>query len=258
MVGPIVAAHAATGSTFLQFQDGSVGSFLTNAFDGSGNWTGATLGTSGSSYPILATFQPTTAMNYIPYTPAGVPLEGVPLTGNLSYTATTMPNIAGGTGNGYAQSTVSTYNQAYASVTLTMTGTGAYAGLGTLFSMTATAVTPSIPAGNLSGQQGGNSATLSGSDVLPAQPNVVTFSSPYIDFSSANTKNYGLSYSGVSPSFVIAGAFPMQYLANFSAETTGTFAAIFPQLPPVPEPGTLSMLFGLGVSGSVLLRRRRR
>jgi hypothetical protein len=256
MLGQITSAHAATSTTFAQFQDGTPGSFLTNSFSG-GAWTGATLGTTGPTpYPILFTFQPSSLLGYIPYTPAGVPLEGENISAILTYTATTQPNIGGGLNNGFAAATATDLVQPWASVTINVTATGAMSGLGTLLSMTATAASPTIAAGNLDGTPGGTSAALKGSDV--GSTSVVTFMSPYIDFTGATTNNYGLSYSGVSPSYTASGPMFGQWITNFNAETTGTFAAAWVAPPTTPEPSAVSLLVGMGATGSLLLRRRRK
>jgi hypothetical protein len=248
MFGQIAVANAAT---FGQFQDGTAGTSLVNSFT-AGTWTSATLGTT-ATYHVQWQYVPSGGgSQFIPYN-ADAPV-GINIPAILSYTATTTnpsaPSISG-------------FQQNYDSVTLTVTGTGTGAKYGVLLQMTAVDTLPFNNAGFLSGGAGASSATFQGSD-QPSAPDTVTFSTPgtglpgfenYIDWTGVSNRAYALSYSGVTPLFGQGGSFPNFFINNFVAETTGTFSALFPNT--VPEPGSLSMLLGLGLTGGLFLRRRR-
>jgi len=120
-------------------------------------------------------------------------------------------------------------------------------------------VTPSgfpLVAGTLSGPNGGSSATYSGSDVNPPPgfANNVTFSSAYLNFTGSFNDAYAYSFSSVSPFFSLGGAFPFQFINRFTAAGSGTFSSDV-----VPEPGSIALLAGMGITfGGIAFSRRRR
>lgn len=97
-----------------------------------------------------------------------------------------------------------------------------------------------------SGGSGGFSASsLSGT---------VTFSSDFLDFSSAIQRDVGVSFSSIIPGLSID---PSGFLSDFTAAATGTFSSN-PTPVFIPEPSTYGMVGAVGVFGLIVLARRRR
>jgi hypothetical protein len=117
----------------------------------------------------------------------------------------------------------------------------------------------------MSGQQpqggsGGNSATFAGTDLGGGSAlynNTVTFTSDFVNFNNATNKAFGWSYTNVNPLLNLGGTFPNYYISSFVANGSGNFSALLGPAP-VPEPGTLAMFVGMGISGGLLTLRRRR
>jgi hypothetical protein len=265
---------AATPVTFAQFSDGSEGTFLTNNGSGS-SWVSSTLGTTGA-YPIEFTFN--SLSNVIaPATVQATPFN-LPIAANLNYSAVT-PAIS--TGDAYAVPTLgggAEQNFTGITISITANGTQTIGGItipngANLLTMTSGMMAPPTEVGGiLSGTTTTHSATFAGGTAPGG--NTTIFSSDYLGGENLlnpgsfdNTDNtseqnyegaYALSYSNVLPDFELAGPTFSQYILALSAETTGTFSALLPTENIVPEPGTMALLIGSGVTGLSLLARRRR
>ena len=103
---------------------------------------------------------------------------------------------------------------------------------------------------NLTGQIGGGAGNFQTSD----PPNTLTYTSDFIDFSSAVSKSRSISFTSATPSFVVA---PDGILQSFTAAGTGTFAVDYVAATSVPEPTTVALL-GIGFIGAGMARRRMR
>lgn len=111
-------------------------------------------------------------------------------------------------------------------------------------------LTVSFSNGNLFGEVGGGSASMSVSTPPLTQ---VVYTSDFLDFSAVNTQRaFGLSFSSVTPSLAIGAA---NQLRTFSAAGTGTFSS--EPVPDVatPEPASMGLLGG-GLLGLVAFGRR--
>lgn len=104
----------------------------------------------------------------------------------------------------------------------------------------------------ISGNNGGNSATLSAT--TPTQ--IVTFASDFITFFATTDRNLSLSFSSVNPPLMLGAG---NFLANFTTAGTGTFAsnpAPVPFLPPtaanVSVGGRVFSALGRGVPNAVV------
>src|SRR5579884_2491376 len=89
LVSYALPAMATTPVTFAQFTDGSQGTFLANAFDGMGNWTGATLTGNYSSLAQNIQFN-FDDLSGTPATLQPTPFDK-PITAFLTYSAQTLP-----------------------------------------------------------------------------------------------------------------------------------------------------------------------
>ena len=121
-------------------------------------------------------------------------------------------------------------------------------------------LTVSMTTGTLAGQNGGSTASLSGTQSSTSFDQV-NYASDFLDFSIPfSNKNFNLSFDSVVPIFTLNAN---GYVDSFNASGTGTFGSdpVPPSRPPggvVPEPGTL-VLAGMGAfSGLGMLRRRSR
>lgn len=82
-------------------------------------------------------------------------------------------------------------------------------------------------------------------------PDSVAFTSDFILPSGfGNERSWSWSLTDVSPVFALTGALNIR---AFDSSISGVFAAS-----PVPEPGTMAMLVGMGVAGSLVALRRKR
>jgi len=105
-------------------------------------------------------------------------------------------------------------------------------------------------AGDLKGDEGDSSPTLKVSEPT----NVLTFTSDIINLAGVTEENYSLSFSGADPPVHYLGAFPFQYAQTMKLDASGTFAAT----PTIPEPGTITLVASLALTGTALRFRRRR
>lgn len=239
-----VTASQAASVTFASYQQQSPS---TTGFTLSGASSGGTLratdGGPGGSLPVLFTFgalAPNSLINQ-------------QVLANLTFTAATSGTAAptqGGQGSSQPFNTV-TFQFTSAS-NQTINGQAVAAGANLL---TGTSGFSTGPGGTLAGTNNGTSATFSGSDVTAGSPlffNTVTFTSQFITFTPGQNA-FAYSFSGVNPSFTTGGTFPAQFINSFTASSTGTFSTSA-----VPEPGSVALLVGMGVTGASFLARRRR
>jgi hypothetical protein len=114
-----------------------------------------------------------------------------------------------------------------------------------ILSGTATAPTATV----LNATDGGNGATLSAVDALGFD--TLTFTSSVYNLNQPTTQDVAsFSFSNASAVLTnVGGNFP-----TFTASGTGTFSTA----QAVPEPGTLSAVMGLAVSGSLFIGLRKR
>ncbi len=80
-------------------------------------------------------------------------------------------------------------------------------------------------------------------------PDAIAFTSDFIG-SFGSIRSFSFSLTDVSPVFALTGA---NNIRKFDSSISGVFAA-----EAVPEPGTMAMLVGMGVAGSLVAIRRRR
>lgn len=99
---------------------------------------------------------------------------------------------------------------------------------------------------NIYGLQGQSNATLADSS---GAGNIVTYSSPYLNFGTGGQNSYGVTLSGLSSQLGVSGGL----LNGFHAGGSGTFSAS-----PVPEAGTLASFALLIGCGTFFLVRRRK
>ena len=106
------------------------------------------------------------------------------------------------------------------------------------------------PGGAFTGPVGGSTATYGNS----TPPNIVSFTSDFIDFSASTARDLALSINAINPLLTAAN-----FAANtgFAGTISGNFGAdIFGGFPfPVAEPASIA-LFGLGI-GLIAARARR-
>jgi hypothetical protein len=238
LVGAIAGSQAATFAQFNQM-------FASNDFSfAPGSNTGSLVNNGGA---VFLTFLPGSG-----FTLSNPALAGNEIGANLTFSAT-------GNGSGLQVVPGGADVQNLNSVTFTFktgaaqTINGVLVPAGTiLLAGTATAPTPTGVAG-----------TLTANGVPPAQPNgsaatigvpagTPVFTSQIIDFTGSSSRNFGFSFSNAN--ITTGGAFPFTFFNPFSAAGTGTFSA---QANPVPEPGSLALFAGLGVTGSLVALRRR-
>lgn len=240
--GQISVSHAQTFAQFIQ-ANATPGFTLTGGTTGSGTLAV----TPSSGIPIVFQFKDLAAAN----------LLNTNITAMLTMTATSSDD---------ARQSGSNAQQDFNSVkwTIVATSSAGNTALGIASGanlLTGTSGMTGFNGGTLSGATGGNSATFAGSDVSTGSPsffNTVAFASSFINFSGATNKAYAYSFTSVNPIYFLDGTFPDFFIRTFSANGTGTFSEQLPGPPPVPEPGTLAMFIGMGVSGGMLGLRRRR
>ena len=108
--------------------------------------------------------------------------------------------------------------------------------------------------GNITGTDGGTTASLSGTD---ASGNLVAFTSDFGTFTQPGN-SYNLSLTTVNPRLSIGpGGFLNSFIANISGSFTANFTPAAPPPPLVPEPGSIALLTGMGAVGAAFLRRRK-
>jgi hypothetical protein len=236
LLGSVMMSSAGTFAQFIEQTGG-------NAF----SFTGGNAGTlSTTNTLVFFQFKSTGGIATLQPTPFDVNISG-----RLTFSAVA---------NGTPATAGSNPSQQFGTTGFTFTS-AANQGVGGVFIPAGTnlltgTVTPSglpLVAGTLSGPNGGSSATYSGSDVNPPPgfANDVTFSSAYLDFTGSFNDAYAYSFSSVSPSYTLGGAFPFQFINPFTAAGTGTFSSDV-----VPEPGLMALMAGMGVFGSLLAFRR--
>ncbi len=94
-------------------------------------------------------------------------------------------------------------------------------------------------------------SAASGGITTTQPPDSVAFASDFISAGGFGfERSWSWSLTDVSPVFGISGA---GNIKPFTASISGVFAAS-----PVPEPGTVAMLVGMGVAGSLVALRRKR
>ncbi len=247
----LASMTACNAVTFAQFVEAQP---TTGTFENVANGTSPDVlqssnpaGTAGS-IPVVFYFQGGTTKSG---TPINVPIDGIlTLTSTASDSAIqTGANVQQDfNGVSFTITAANTANNTSHGIAAGSLLLGATSGMGTTVG------------GTLSGALGGNSATFSGSDLPSGSAlgaNTVTFSSNYLDFTSAMNKAFAYSFSNVVPILGLGGNFPFQYINAFTSEGTGTFSSDFAP-PPVPEPGSVALFVGLGVSGAMFQFRRRR
>jgi hypothetical protein len=102
--------------------------------------------------------------------------------------------------------------------------------------------------GVLSGINGGHTATLGADSALG---DVITFTSDFISFTSAQEENMSLTFTSILDVFTRDK--DSHFYQNFTAHGTGSFAGSV-----VPEPSTLAGAFaGVALAGLAVVRRRR-
>jgi len=242
LVGQLSASHATTFAQFIQ-ANATPGFVLTGGTTGSGTLAN----TPSAGTPIIFQFKDLAASS----------LLNQNVDAMLTLTGTTSDN---------ARQSGSNAQQDYNLVTfhLTAVADAHNAALGIAGGanlLTGTSGMSGFNGGTLSGATGGNSATFAGSDVSTGAPaffNTVTYSSDFINFSGVTGKAYAYSFSAVNPMYFLDGTFPNFFIRSFTASGTGTFSSNAGGPAPVPEPGTLAMFVGMGISGGLLTLRRRR
>lgn len=214
-------------------------------------------GTAGSfgTIPVVFYFQQPSDTPTLQKTPFGVAIDGT-----LSLMAHASDAAAA-----VGSQEVQDFNNITMSITVSNTANNTALGLkpGSVLLAATSGMNGDLIGGTLSGTEGGKSATFSGTDVTQGSPlffNTVAFSSDYIDFTSASNKAYAYSYSNVIPFYSMYNSGPNapfdDYIMSFLTDGSGTFSSNF--APVVPEPGSLALFAGLGMSGALLGLKRRR
>jgi len=165
--------------------------------------------------------------------PTSYGAAGTPISATLQFLATT---------NGPASTAGGITSESFGQVSMVFT-TGTGASKVNLLTVTST-INPTS-GGNISGQTGGNAATLFGST---KGGQFITFSSSVL--SGLGSKgDYSLSFSSLQPAFLTASD---GILESFKASGTGTFGS------PVPESSTMISFGILVLGGAILIFARRR
>jgi len=104
--------------------------------------------------------------------------------------------------------------------------------------------------GLLSGNKGGSNGSLEATDDVPIDN--VTFASDFVDLGGPKyvAQAYSITTTSQDPKFALDSN-------GWLKTSTGAYNGNF-SIAEVPEPGTLAMLIGFGVSGSLFVIRRRR
>jgi hypothetical protein len=259
MMGQVAAAHAVT---FAQFFGGSTSFASLFNYNTAGNqipqgttsaaWNTAVLGTVTQSGTLASVAEVSVPLNSFQYVDPSWPhVAGTPF-GVISMASLKFEIVT----NEIATQSGASDQQNFDTMSLSITAGGK-----NLLTVTDTVLVGGFNAGILSGNQGGNSAGVSGADVpgSTATESKVTFTSDYLLFNGVTNKTYSLAFSNLFSgknglTFESNGPFT-GWLDQFTANLAGTFSG---QPTSVPEPGAVSMLMGCGISGSLLLRRRRR
>lgn len=148
--------------------------------------------------------------------------------------------------NGTAAQAFGTDFQSMKNVSMQFKAVSPIMGLSNLLTIT-TAST-----GLLSGRDGGATVNFNGDT---SAGDTVVFTSDFLDFSQTINRNFALSFVAANPSLSINGN---GYLNTFTIAGNGTFASDPQPNSTVPEPGSIAMLVGSGVTGSLAVVRRRR
>lgn len=113
-------------------------------------------------------------------------------------------------------------------------------------------------AGLLSGTLNTTNPSFSGGDVITGPGSLrslVTFTSDFVNFAGSDTKGFSFGFASAQPFYQLnSDSVGNLYIRNFTAAGVGNFNAQFA----VPEPGSVALMVGMGVSGSAFLLRRRR
>jgi hypothetical protein len=125
--------------------------------------------------------------------------------------------------------------------------------------------TPNAVTYDPSNGSGSTTATFAGSDRLapPFRKNFVMFSSDFLNFNNATSDGFSFALSNVidsnNPSFNYTlvqddNLTGPSYIDSFLSQGVGTFNSQFS----VPEPGSIALMIGMGISGSAFFLRQRR
>lgn len=204
IVQGIVSVNAQSTVTFGQFiqRNGTQDFIYTN------NVTNADFTTIANGTPVLFTYQ---NIANLPTELQGVQFAHLFISANTTVPAfQTAPSPV---------RNVQQFNQTFTIRIIRDTPATPGNGSGTLTNLLTAVITPPVGSSpSLSGDDASNSAAFTAS--TPEQ--AVAYSSDFIGFISTNSRNLGLSFSSINPSFSIgAGSF----LNSFTAAGTGTFAS---------------------------------
>jgi len=227
LLGSIVGSQAATFAQFLQMTGAQNFTF-----------TGGNTGTLTSTMnPIF--FQYKSGSGFA----IAAPLD-TNIGANLTFTATAngAPTIPGAN------------SQQFTLTNFTITTGAAQTVGGQLIPMGTVLLSGTTSATNPAGlmQAGTNSSTFLVPAPAPA-PNGLNFSSAFINFAGATQNGFSLSLTPGATTSVVGG---LLQINAFTAAGTGTFFST-PAANAVPEPGSLALFAGLGVTGSLMVLRRR-